>query len=191
MVKKLIYGVGIKDVDYVVQPTINGKIVSCKIYLTWASMLQRCYNIKYQSRQPTYIGCTVCSDWFMLSNFKQWMDGQDWQDKQLDKDILFKGNKVYSPETCVFVSGYLNKFTTDSGAIRGDYPIGVSWDENRSKFMARCNNPISNKTEHLGRFACPNQAHQAWRKRKHELACQLAELQDDPRVAAALRTRYL
>ena len=122
--------------------------------------------------------------------FRAWMETQDWEGKQLDKDILFQGNKEYSPSTCVFVDGIVNNFLLDSAAIRGDWPIGVCWNERDQKFQSNCCNPFTKKREHLGLFHCPNQAHLAWKKRKHELACQLADVQTDERVAEALRARY-
>lgn len=188
--KSLIYGVGLNDANYHVAKSINGKLVKCPIYARWHNMLQRCYDQKWISRYPTYKGCVVCDDWLTFSNFKRWMEQQDWQGKELDKDLLVIGNKVYSPETCVFLDGVTNNFTTDRGAARGEWPIGVYFNKRVGKFMARCNNPFTRKQEHLGYFDCPSQSHQAWRKRKHELSCQLADLQTDQRVSSSLRTRY-
>lgn len=186
---KLVCGIGVNDVDYIVQPVINGSKVWCPFYRVWQNMLKRCYNVNYLAKYPTYIGCSVCEEWLTFSNFKKWMETKDWKGKQLDKDLLFVGNKVYSPETCVFVDGVLNNFTLDRAADRGKWPIGVYLRE-CGKFQARCCNPFTKKRELLGLFTCPNEAHQAWKKRKYELACQLADLQDDPRVAKALRERY-
>lgn len=187
---RLVQGVGVNDADYVVSPKIKGKQVICPFYRTWQSMLVRCYNTKYQTRQPTYIGCTVCDEWLIFSNFKKWMEKQDWEGKELDKDLLSEGNKVYSQDTCVFVDKMTNSFVTDRAAARGEWPIGVCFDEQDRKFQAQCKNPFTKKYEYLGYFTCPEQAHLAWRKRKHELACQLADLQIDERVAFVLRNKY-
>ena len=187
---KLVYGIGVNDADYAVRPKINGKKVMCHYYKAWAHMLQRCYGKKYQEHYPTYKGCSVCPDWLYFMNFRKWMIRQDWEGKQLDKDLLVRGNKVYSEDTCVFVDAMTNLFTTDSGRSRGDYPLGVSFHKPLGKFQALCSNPFTKKLEYLGLFTCEHQAHLAWKARKHELACELADLQTDPRVAAALRTRY-
>lgn len=188
---KLICGVGVNDADYVVRPTIKGKESWCPFYSKWQSMLKRCYSEKCQTKNPTYIGCSVCKEWLTFSNFKSWMEKQDWEGKELDKDLLVQGNRLYSPEKCIFIDKIVNIFTIDRGNDRGEWPIGVSLHKSSGKLKAQCGNPFTKKYEHLGLFSSPQQAHQAWRKRKHELACQLADLQTDERVANALRTRYL
>lgn len=197
---RLVYGVGINDADYVVKKkeTISyteGKqkqklIWFCPYYRVWTSMLARCYSPKYQEKQPTYKGCSVSDDWLTFSNFKSWMETQDWEGKQLDKDLLFEGSKIYSAETCVFVTQTVNKFTTDRGATRGEWMIGVCWHKRVNKFMSKCSNPFTKKKEHLGCFTCELEAHQAWLKRKLELAHELAAIQTDERVAKALINRY-
>ena len=187
---KLVCGVGINDADYEVQPVVNGKRVQCPFYRTWISMLRRCYSAVEQARYPTYIGCSVCDEWLTFTNFKRWMENQDWEGKQLDKDLLVEGNKVHSPENCVFVDNVTNSFMLANDASRGEWPIGVHFDKGKGKFRVQCRNPFSKKQERLGRFTCPQEAHKAWLERKHELACQLADLQSDVRVAQALRLRY-
>ena len=188
---KLVYGVGVNDADYFVYGTENHKIVwRCPYYRAWKDMLVRAYSDKYKQRQPTYNGVTVCEEWHSFMRFRAWMIQQDWSGKELDKDILVPGNKVYSPNTCVFVDKVVNSFLVDRAADRGEWPLGVYWNEQNQKFMSRCSNPFTKKNEYLGLFQCPNQAHLAWKARKHELACQLADLQTDERVAEALRVRY-
>lgn len=187
---KLVYGVGVNDADYEVQSRIGGKMNLCRFYDTWKGMLRRCYSEKYKHRNPTYMECSVCDEWLKFSNFKSWMETQDWQGKQLDKDLIFIGNKVYSPNACAFVSHATNSFTTDRVNSRGDWPVGVQYDKRYQKFDSRCCNPFTRKNEYIGSFTCPNEAHLAWKKRKRELACLLADLQTDDRVATALRLRY-
>lgn len=191
MNKKLVCGVGINDADYAVKPEVDGKRTYCPFYVTWSNMLSRCYDAKYQAKYPTYIGCSVSLEWRSFMAFKFWMEQQEWRGNALDKDLLISGNKTYSPDTCVFVSLATNNFTTENTAARGDCPIGVSWHGRSKRYEACCRNPFIKKKENLGYFDCPNEAHLAWKKRKHELACQLAELQADGRVANALRLRYL
>ena len=196
---KLVYGFGINDADYVVVKLgtieVNGvrkrkRVWECPYHRVWHSMLQRCYSSKFQERNPTYKGCSVSEEWLTFSNFRRWMETQDFEGMQLDKDILFNGNKVYSKETCVFVSRVVNMFTTDCGASRGEWLIGVYWNKGVGKFQSRCRNPFTKKQEYLGYFNCELEAHQEWLKRKLEFATLLAVEQTDDRVAKALIDRY-
>ena len=191
--RKLVRGVGINDADYVVKKKVNGKTVSCPFYRKWSHMIMRCYSKLYQKSKPSYVGCSVCEEWLTFSNFKRWMEQQDWHGKELDKDILVKGNKIYSPATCCFVDSLTNHFTMDSAASRGHYPIGVHYYKAYGRFMARCNNPFTNKDhgEHLGYFDTPEDAYEAWRSKKHEHAQKIAQMQSNEVIANALRARYL
>ena len=119
--QQLVYGMGVNDLDEPVY--INGK--QLKFYGTWTQMLQRCFSGKSQAKYPTYIGCTVSKEWLSLSAFKVWFNANYRENAELDKDILVKGNKVYSPETCRFVPHYVNSLLTDDGAARGELPLGV------------------------------------------------------------------
>lgn len=198
--KKLVCGVGFNDADYAVQKfeTIGyvagkikqKKVLVCPYYRAWASMLERCYSAKLQERNKTYKGCTVSEEWHTFSNFKNWMQKQDWEGQQLDKDLLVQGNKIYGAYTCVFVTQAVNKFANDNGAARGEWMIGVDWHEKEEKFRALCSNPLTRKREHLGYFDCEQQAHESWAKRKLELARELAAEQTDTRIAKALIDRY-
>ena len=199
-VARLVYGFGINDADYVVKKWetvgyVNGvrkqKLAwVCPYYRTWVDMLERCYSAKLQERRPTYVGCSVSEEWLTFSNFRRWMEKQDFEGMHLDKDLLFEGNKVYSAETCVFVTSMVNTFTTDCGASRGEWPIGVNWHKRVGKFQSRCSNPFTKKRENLGYFTCQIEAHQEWLKRKLELAHLLAAEQTDERVAKSLIERY-
>ena len=197
--RKVVCGVGINDADYVTRKfetiEVNGKrkkklFWECPYHRAWKHMLERCYSAKKQESYPTYKGCTASAEWLTFSNFKNWMKSQNFEGNHLDKDLLFEGNKVYSPETCVFVSQLVNSFTVDSGAARGKWLIGVYWDKDRGKFLAQCRNPFTKKRDNLGRYTCELEAHKAWLKRKLELAHELATIQTDKRVAKALIDRY-
>ena len=199
-VEKLVHGVGTNDADYAVEKREiidheGGKrkqklVWICPYFRAWRSMLERCYSEKWQEKYPTYRGCSVSTEWLTFSVFKNWMMAQDWEDKHLDKDILFEGNKVYGADTCVFVTQTVNKFTAERGNDRGKWMIGVYWDKGKNKFVSQCSNPFTKKREHLGYFTCEQEAHNAWLKRKLELAHELAAIQTDERVAKALIARY-
>ena len=193
-----IFGVGINDADYNVTKHVsvsgNHRVVwKCPIYGKWVNMLMRCYSDDYHKRNPTYKGCSVCDEWLIFSNFKTWMEQQDWEDKQLDKDLLKVGNRIYCPDYCVFVDRKINNFINGCDKPRSNYMIGAVSFKRDKKFKSECGNPFTGKREHLGVFDTELEAHLAWKARKHELACQLADsgyCRDD-RVAQALRSRYL
>ena len=197
---KLTFGVGVNDLGYRVhvqeEVTKNGgkrimkSVFRCRYYAAWRNMLERCYSKKFLESRPTYIGTRVCSEWLSATAFKKWMDQQDWQGKCLDKDIIVPGNKLYSPDTCAFVLPTTNKFVVARDASRGGYPTGVSLLKHTGKYQARCQNPFTGKKEHLGLFSTPEEAHEAWRKRKHALAQLVAATESDPRVVEALKKRY-
>jgi hypothetical protein len=185
--KKLVCGFGINDADYPVQPKINGKQAACPIYTIWKGMLARCYSLNL----PAYKGCSVCPEWISFMNFREWVISQDWKFMHLDKDLLVRGNRIYSQAACIFIPQALNKFIIEKPSSMGRWPTGVSWHKRERVFRANCSNPFTGKFEHLGCFDCPDAAHEAWRAKKHEHALKLAAQQTDPRIAKALSTRYL
>jgi len=204
--KPTVGGWGINDVNYAVSlkenlPKLNGKVRQkvlwvCPYYRKWSSMIYRCFCPKYQEDRPTYKGCTITEDWKYLSNFIKWVDSQpnkDWQNCEPDKDFLSIGNKHYSPETVVFVSLVVNKFITDSNKARGNLMLGVT-KEMRSKinpYRANCGNPFDSKrSSYVGCHPTEIEAHLAWQAKKHEYALQLADMQEDERIASRLREMY-
>lgn len=192
---KSFYGVGVNDIGYrpnIGSIVVDGKVknLRCQIYDTWFYMIKRCYSAERQQLSPAYIGCTVSPEWHLFSNFKAWMESQDWKGKQLDKDLLVPGNTVYSPETCVFLGSEVNKLMSRGAASLGGGLIGCTKKSGISKFIAQCRNPVSGKRKHLGSFDTAEQAHEAWREFKHSLALMYADRESDPRIADALRTRY-
>jgi hypothetical protein len=162
--KKLVCGVGVNDADYPINPRVNGKHKMCPYYKKWSSMMQRCYSDRYQKRQQTYIGCTVAKEWHSFMNFKKWMEAQDWKNKQLDKDILCPGNKIYSPETCLFVPSAINKIFLDTAAKRGKYPMGVYLNKPSKKYQASIK--IDGKLINIGSYHSIGEAEQAYLKAK-------------------------
>lgn len=179
-------GFGVTDVDYPISRMADGKQVTCNYYSIWKEMIRRCIG-----GRSAYKECSVCDEWKSLSNFKLWAEGKYKNGLYLDKDILIKGNKTYSPNACCFVDRMTNNFTVNDQKSRGPYKLGATEFKRDGNFKSQCCNPFTGLTEHLGYFDDPDDAHIAWRKRKHELACMLAEMQNDDRVAAALRVRYL
>lgn len=187
--RKLIYGIGVNDADYVVVSTINGKSIWCPIYSVWYSMIARCYSKRLQAKLLTYVGCWVCEEWLYFSNFKVWMEAQNWQGLQLDKDLVLRGNKLYSPDTCIFVSGVVNSFIS-SDTTRNDLPVGVQQNKNTGRFYSDCS-MLGKGRKRLGTFATIEEAANAYTEFKKEMAIKLAQMQTDEKVAKLILNRYL
>ncbi len=179
---KLILKVAIDDSDYVISS--SSEYTKCPYYIRWRNMITRCYCPKYVLKKPSYKDCSVCDEWLTFSNFKAWMIKQDWQGKHLDKDILIHGNKVYSPETCIFVTQEINTLLTDSAKSRGNYPQGVTFHDN-GKYRSRCS--VSGKPKHLGYFDTPEQASDVYKKFKSKLVHKTALKQCEPLRSALIR----
>lgn len=188
--KSLVYGIGDKGFKY---PVAVDRVHLTE-YKLWIGLLARCSSL-WQNRYPTYIGCTVSDNFKSYSFFYEWCQEQigfkceDENNRifQLDKDLLIKGNKHYSEDTCVFVPQAVNKLLTKRCASRGNYPIGVSFEARSNKFVAFCNYDGANRR--IGRFKTISEAFIAYKKRKEFLIAQAGEKyisQIDPRAYEAL-----
>lgn len=150
----------------------NGKLTKC--YNTWKGMLRRCYNSKFHEKYLTYKDCEVVKEWHNYTNFGDWFTDNyyeiEGQKMCLDKDILCKGNKIYSPDNCIFVPNNINVLFTKRDKLRGDYPVGVSYNKASEKFMAHCSiyDFEENKTKsiHLGLYDTPEQAFEVYKQFK-------------------------
>lgn len=188
------YDVAVNDLEGIIEiyeRDGQGKKVlvwRCPFYKKWADMLHRALSKREKMRYKSYEGASVCDDWLKLSNFRAWMETQEWEGKQLDKDLLVPGNKLYSPETCVFIGPKLNKFLISGESHRGECLVGVHQKD--GKYASQCCNPFTGKQEHLGTFSNEIDAHMAWRAKKHEHAIAFAEEEEDVRVKLALLSRY-
>lgn len=144
---KKVYGVGIVGKGQYTSGTgVKGK--HTKMYNVWNSMLKRCYDSKIHILNSSYKDCTVCDSWLNFQEFGEWFTKNYIEDYQLDKDILIKGNKIYSPETCCFVPQEINLLLGNRKKARGIYPIGVT--KQRNKFSAHVK--VRNKQIHCGNF---------------------------------------
>ena len=183
MKSNLLYGVGINDAHYVVYPTINGKRVMCPFYAKWKHMLERCYRPKHHLIHPSYRGCSVVEEWHTFSNFKAWMQTQDWEGKELDKDLKVFGNKVYGPDTCMFIPPLINTFINVPTV--GKYKVGVSYDHCRiqNKYQARIRK--YGKHYHVGYFNTEDEAHEAYNEKRKEYMLEVAE-NSEPKIKKLL-----
>ena len=141
------------------------------------SMLVRCYSESFKKKQPTYEGCEVSNKFKSYEYFYEWCNKQigfgneGWH---LDKDLLIKGNKVYSENSCVFIPVEINSLLVKREASRGEHLIGVSWDNTSKAFKARVNKN-KGRSEHLGLFKTELEAFNAYKKAKEAFVKEQAE----------------
>lgn len=141
-------------------------------YTVWYSMLQRCHNSKIHKQKPTYSGCAISDNFKSLTYFLDWAKQQvghnsrDGEGRKfnLDKDILIKGNKVYSEDTCCFIPREINVLFVSSRATRGANPVGVYYDKVRENYQAYVR--VNGKKCALGRYTTSEEAFYAYKKAK-------------------------
>lgn len=157
----------------------NGK--HKKSYLVWRSMLERCYDKNFHKKESSYINCSVYSEWLCYENFEKWYNENYYEipnEKMcLDKDILIKNNKIYSPNTCIFVPQRINNLFTKTNKNRGNLPIGVSYYPNYNQYTATCSIIKDNKRKRhktLGYFNTIEEAFNAYKNFKEKYIKQIA-----------------
>lgn len=182
--RRLVRGIGINDAEYMTEYVTEGIRTRCPYYIIWFSMLNRCYSKLYQKRQPTYEGCAVTKEWFLFSNFRSWMEAQDWEGKALDKDIIKPGNKVYSPSTCAFVTQEVNNLVCKANPNRWKLPQGVYYFKPIGKFQVYCT--VKGTRKHLGYFNTSDEAATAYNYTKSQEIRRVADLQTDSRIRDGL-----
>lgn len=135
--KPSVYGIGYVGIGKHV-PLSSG--VHTLEYSTWKGLYNRAYSEKFLIKKPTYRGCSVDSQWECFQDFGDWAGSAvGWGNTMwnIDKDLLFKGNKVYGPDTCVMLPHDLNMLIVSRIGGRGEYPIGVYWDKERSRYKGQ------------------------------------------------------
>ena len=163
---KLIFGFGQNDLE----GCSRTKAFSC-----WYNMIRRCYDPKYKVHKPTYSEAIVCEEWRLFSEFKRWFDENckpGYENYVLDKDIISKGNKFYSPSTCCLVPSEVNAVLTKSDKQRGNLPIGVKLNKSKKRFEARLS--INKQYYHLGTYESPELAFIAYKAGKQAWVRKLA-----------------
>ena len=145
-------------------------------YDYWYSMMRRCYGRK-QNRDRTYEGCVVKSNWHNFQNFAEWLDNHYYevpnQRMCLDKDILHKGNKIYSDKTCCFVPEKINTLLIKCDKSRGNCPIGVTYHKRDKIYEVKCNN--GKGSDYLGRFDNIYDAFYVYKVHKEKIIKQRAD----------------
>ena len=168
-----VFGVGITGTKYLI--TISG--VKTREYALWKNMLQRCYSDAYRNKRPTYEGCKVSDNFKSYEYFYEWCHSQIGFGNQgwhLDKDLLTKGNKVYSEDCCVFIPKDVNLVLTKRVALRGKHLIGVYWSNTNKAFVAQVAKN-KGKQEWLGSFNTELEAFNAYKTAKESFVKEQAE----------------
>lgn len=142
---KLVHGVGFNDRKYITR--IDGK--NTVQYSLWFNMVARCYSPHMLKNLPTYRDCFLSDNFLDFSYFHEWFDNQHGRklfDPNIDKDLIFKGNKIYSEDNCFILPPEVNGLFIKSNSKRGLYPIGVNFRKNDNKFVAQVNAMGKRKT---------------------------------------------
>lgn len=183
----IIHGVGVNEGKY---QTYNGW-VETREYRKWKGMLGRTYGASTQRLQPTYIGCSISDNFKSFSYFHEWCNNQygfNLDGWELDKDLLIKGNKLYSESTCVFIPQEINTALVSNKVRRGCCPLGVHFDKSKSSYRASIS--VYGRNKYLGRFKTKEQAFLAYKQAKEAHLSNLAEKYRDhldPRAYHALK----
>ena len=173
-----VYNIGVVGNKY---PVWEGG-TRTKEYAHWLGMLTRCYNEGYQSRQATYKGCSVIGSFIYYEQFYEWCQEQVGYNSNdgkgisfhLDKDLLIKGNKVYSEDFCVFLPIEINTVLTKCTSSRGEHLIGVYWNKKDKAFVAQVRKN-KGKQEYLGCFKTEIEAFNAYKEAKESFIKEQAE----------------
>ena len=153
-----------------------------KSYECWSNMITRCYCEKYQETHPTYKDCFVCEEWLCFENFEKWFNENyyemDNQRVMLDKDILIEGNRIYSPDTCLFVPEKINCiFKNNRGCRKSEetknLPQGVVWNKRKQKYASQIT--INGEPVFLGYYSDIKDAERVYLKARSEEIKRLAE----------------
>lgn len=155
---------------------------STKEYSIWCVMMHRCFDEDFKIKYPAYKDVTCCKEWLCYENFFEWIIKQDNYDRWLqgkrwdiDKDILIKHNKIYSPDTCVLVPNYINTLFIRQETTRGNLPIGVRLHIINNNYVAQCRILGKSRQQHLGSYSSPEEAFQSYKNHKEKLIKQTAK----------------
>ena len=157
---------------------VNTKIDS-KFYNIYINMIKRGFDEDYKSKHPTYKNVTVCEEWLDFNNFEKWCNENYYEIKDevmdLDKDWLIRGNKIYSPETCVFIPQFLNKLLVAPRNKSRELPVGVTKDKGKYVGRVSCNN----KSVYLGRFDTIEECYSVYKYTKELIVKCMGEIYKD------------
>lgn len=168
---KTVYGVGFLGVGEYKTTATESKF-DRRDYKCWGTMIARCYCISKKNDYPAYVGITtMCEEWLNFQNFAKWYEENHYdvpsnERMHIDKDILFSGNKVYSPDTCIFVPQRINMLFTNKSNKKG-LPNGLS--KNIKGYSVRYNGLL------IGEYETLEEAFEKYAIAKKEAILNIAE----------------
>lgn len=152
----------------------------CPFYNKWKGILERCFSKTYHKNKPTYKDCCVSTYFKYFPNFKNWclhylqdLEDKDITNYEIDKDLIFKGNKVYSEITCNLIPRELNVILTNRKRFRGDYKVGVTYHQRDKHFRASIS--IKGKIVFIGSFDTEDEAFLEYKNYKEDYLKHLGE----------------
>ena len=170
------------NVGFIGQGEYNTDTTTNSFYYFWHGILERGCSETFKSKHPTYKNVKVCDEWLNFQNFAEWCSNNYYEVEgermQLDKDIICKSNKIYSPDKCIFVPHRINSLFIKNDALRGDLPIGVGYDKRRSMYRAYCSiiKKDGNRiTQHVGYYNSPEEAFKGYKRFKEAYIKQIAD----------------
>lgn len=143
-------------------------------YVLWRNVIER----SFFNLTNAYKNVEMCDDWLHFSKFKRDITSmpnfneflnEGWH---LDKDILVKGSKLYSPETCCFVPKELNSSFVGL-KNRTKLPLGVKYCKKTKKYVSQI--LLNGEKKGLGYFKNPADAFYVYKTRKEAWLKDLAE----------------
>ena len=164
-----------------------------KPYLAWRNMLRRCYDPKYHIKSPSYKQCEVCDEWKDYQNFAHWYENNYYivpnENLTLDKDLICKGNNIYSPSTCVLIPERINKLlvNTSNNVNKGQYPVGVCYHKYTKKYVSYLSTFRGRIC--LGYTDTPEQAHLLYKEAKENYIKEITQQYSD--ILPSNITNYL
>ena len=137
-------------------------------YRHWTHMMDRCCNKKVSN----------LSDYFHnFQNFAEWCEENyyeiDGEKMCLDKDILIKNNRTYSPNNCMFVPDRINTLFCKTDKSRGSYPVGCSYNKERDMIEVHCS--TLDKRKFLGYYNTIEEAFNSYKTFKESYIKQVAD----------------
>ena len=155
--------------------SINGKMTD--EYSEWKHMLKRGIDEDYKNEHPTYKEVFIAEYFYNFQNYCKWREFNyykiEGEQMCLDKDILYKGNKIYSPNTCIFVPQRINNLFVKKDACRGECPIGVSYCKKSNKYRVYCK--TLNCHKYLGLYNTKQEAFKVYKEFKEAYINEVAD----------------